>query len=115
MRVCDLCLAHPPSPLPTKHPPPNHQHHKTQAYSDMHDALRKAQALRSSHEYMGREFALGCFYRVAMFGRGIESRVSEWVGGWVRKGGVGGWRRHRAMSCSSLQHATSHPHQYTET
>lgn len=61
-----------------------HTHNPTQqAYSDMHDALRKAQALRTAHEYMGREFALGCFYRVAMFGRGIESRVGVWVCVWV--------------------------------
>ena len=52
-----------------------HTYNQKQVYADMADTLRKAAAARASHEYLGREFALGCFYRVAMFGLGIESRV----------------------------------------
>jgi len=51
-----------------KHPSLPHFH---QVYTDMADTLSQAAAARASLDYLGREHALGCFYRVAIFGPGL--------------------------------------------
>lgn len=47
-----------------------------QVYEDMSRVLNQAAAERASHEYLGREFCLGGFFRVSIFGPGFpESKV----------------------------------------
>ena len=42
-----------------------------QTYEEMNSALSKASHARASHDYMGREFSLGGFFRVGIFGPGF--------------------------------------------
>jgi hypothetical protein len=67
-------IQHPSPPSsPRRHPHP-------QVYIHLAERMEEAGRARGSHDYLGREFTLGGFYRVTMFGPGMgESRVGAWV------------------------------------